>query len=468
MSERTKVLIVDDDVTFLQVLASELGSRGFDTFTASSGKGALTEAAEGAPSVVLLDLKLPDFDGLTVLGKLREQGFSGEVIMLTGHGTIDNAITAIRLGAFDYVSKPCPTEELEIRIRKAVERQSLLERNRVLESRYAADDDEDFFVGHSAAFTEAMGLVDRVAPTQSTVLILGETGSGKEMIARRIHARSPRAGRPFVVVECAALQENLLQSELFGHERGAFTGAVRQKPGLFEIADGGTLFLDEIGDVSLATQVKLLRVLEASTFRHMGGTRELKVNVRVLAATHRDLDRLVAEGQFREDLLYRLDTVRVTVPPLRQRREDIPALLGHFLRKLETRPGAPRVFTPEALELLVRHLWPGNVRELVHVVEHALIVADDEVRAEHLPRSVRCPEAQRSAPERLPVPDTPQVAAPAAPCAPEGGALTLRDLEHAHMVRVLAQVDGHRGKAARILGISERNLYRKLREYGLS
>jgi two-component system, NtrC family, response regulator AtoC len=455
VSHPHSLLIVDDDLAFLDVLSSELRSRGWTLGTAATGQQALDAVAASPPAVVLLDLRLPDVDGLAVLERLRQLPFAGDVIMLTGHGTIDNAIHAVRLGAFDYVSKPCPIEELEIRIRKALERQELLERNRVLESRLSSADDDELIAGTSAAFAEPLRLVERVAPTQSTVLILGETGSGKEMIARRLHARSPRAEHPFVVVECAALNEELLQSELFGHERGAYTGAVRAKPGLFEVAHGGTLFLDEIGEVSLATQVKLLRVLETSTFRHVGGTKELKVNVRVLAATHRNLDRQVAEGQFREDLLYRLDTVRIEVPPLRQRPEDLPVLLRHFLSRLDSRPGAPRQVAPEAMAVLERYRWPGNVRELVHVVEHALIVADDVIDVEHLPRNVR----SASTGSKAPPPGTAGI---------DGGALmTLGELEHAHVVRVLEAVDGHRAKAARALGISERNLYRKLREYGL-
>jgi len=453
LSDAVTILLVDDDRPFLRALSLELRSRGYETTTAATAQEAVEAAATGAPAITLLDLNLPDADGLEVLRRLHDRQVQTEVIMLTGHGTIDTAIEAIRLGAFDYVSKPCPIEELEIRIGKALERRSLMERNRILESRLVPQDDADALVGQSAAFQEMLHLVDRVAATQSTALILGETGTGKEMVARRLHARSPRGSRPFVVVECAALQEELLQSELFGHERGAYTGAVRAKPGLFEVADGGTLFLDEIGEVPLPTQVKLLRVLEASTFRHVGGTRELRVDVRVIAATNRDLDRQVAAGHFREDLLYRLDTVRVEVPPLRARRDDIPLLVEHFMSRLGERAGVRRGITPEALAVLGRHGWPGNVRELLHVVEHGMVVSDGAIGVEHLPRSVRQP-AQTD------------LAAAAAP-APGSALLSLRELEHEHVRHVLQEVAGHRARAARILGISERNLYRKLREYGM-
>ena len=447
------ILLVDDDRPFLRALSLELRSRGYAMTTAATAREAVEAAVATAPAITLLDLNLPDADGLEVLRRLRAQEVQTEVIMLTGHGTIDTAIEAIRLGAFDYVSKPCPIEELEIRVDRALERRSLRERNRILESRLVPQDDAEALVGRSAPFRAMLQLVDRVAATHSSVLILGETGTGKEMVARRLHARSPRASRPFVVVECAALQEELLQSELFGHERGAYTGAVRAKPGLFEVADGGTLFLDEIGEVPPPTQVKLLRVLETSTFRHVGGTRELRVDVRVIAATHRDLDRQVVEGRFREDLLYRLDTVRIDVPPLRTRPEDIPLLVEHFLDRLGERAGARRRIAPAAMALLERHGWPGNVRELLHVVEHGLVVADGAIEVEHLPRSLRPAGG-----------GDPVAGAPAT-----GGALlSLRELEHAHVVHVLAEVSGHRARAARILGISERNLYRRLREYGIS
>lgn len=295
------------------------------------------------------------------------------------------------------------------------------------------------------------------APTDATVLLTGESGTGKELLASAIHRLSGRKEGPLVAVNCAAIPETLLEAELFGiAPRSGIAGAPAEgREGKFERAGGGTLFLDEIGEVPLATQVKLLRVLEASTFRHVGGTRELKVDVRVLAATHRDLDRQVAEGKFREDLLYRLDTVRIEVPPLRRRREDLPQLIEHFMIQLGGKAGLKRRIDPGALSLLERHAWPGNIRELLNVVEHALVVSDDVIGPEHLPRSVRRPEGNGGG--------------LLARTAPEDGALpTLRDLEHAHVVRVLEEVGGHRSKAARILGISERNLYRKLREYGLS
>jgi transcriptional regulator with PAS, ATPase and Fis domain len=297
-----------------------------------------------------------------------------------------------------------------------------------------------------------MRLIDRVAPTNSTVLITGETGSGKDRVAKLIHARSERRSRPFVVVDCAALHESLLQSELFGHERGAFTGADKAKPGLFEVANGGTIFLDEIGDVSPATQTKLLRVLDSSTFRHVGGTVEVRVDVRVLAATNRDVAAMVRQGHFREDLFYRLSTIRIEIPPLRRRGDDIELLARHFVAALNDRFGSSHRLSDATLHVLREHAWPGNVRELLHAMEAAIIVGEgSEILPEHLPATLR---QQPAAPS-------------SAPAAPTPGVATLEQSELEQIKLALKSSDGHRGNAAKMLGISERNLYRKLREHGL-
>jgi DNA-binding NtrC family response regulator len=445
------ILLVDDDEAFRTVLARELVRVGYGVATAGSGDEALRRIAALEPEVVLLDLRLPGRDGLEVLEDIHAANPGIDVIMLTGHGSIDTAIQSVRAGAFDYVAKPCPLDELEVRIQRALERQSLRRRASLLERGLTPPTVAGSFVGRSVEFRRLTDLVERVAPSDSTVLITGETGTGKEMVAKLIHERSPRRGRPFVVVECASLQENLLQSELFGHERGAFTGADRAKPGLFEVAHGGTIFLDEIGEVSQATQVKLLRVLDASTFRHVGGTAEIRVDVRVLAATNRDLSALVRQGLFREDLFYRLSTIAVEVPALRERRGDVPLLSAHFVAVLNDRYGTARRLGDRAREALERHDWPGNVRELQHAVEAAMVVCEgDEILPRHLPRSV--------------VGGSPSAAATSATGAP---LLTLEQLEREHVARALRAADGHRGHAAKMLGISERNLYRKLREYGL-
>ncbi len=450
MKLSASVLLVDDDAAFRQVMAGELKRMGLDVVAVGSGEDAVRRVAEVDPDIVLLDLQLPGMSGLDALKVIRESSPATEVIMLTGHGSIDTAIESIRVGAFDYVVKPCPLDELEIRIQRALERQSLRKRASLLERGLTPPDLGSSFIGDSPGFRQLLHLIDRVAPTDSTVLVTGETGTGKEMVAKLIHARSLRRNKPFVVVECAALQESLLQSELFGHERGAFTGADRAKPGLFEVANGGTIFLDEIGEVSQATQVKLLRVLDTSTFRHVGGTAEIRVDVRVLAATNRVLPAMIAQGLFREDLYYRLSTITIGVPPLRERRTDVDLLAQHIVGVLNDRFGFRKRMGAEAIEVLRRHDWPGNVREFLHVVEAAMIVCEGpEILPEHLPPSLRGASVPGPGPDGGP------------------GLPTLEALERAHIESALRSTGGHRGNAAKILGISERNLYRKLKDYHL-
>ncbi len=449
-SQAINVLLVDDDEIFAKVMGRELTRIGYTVTGAGTGAEALERLGAIDPSIVLLDLRLPDMSGLEVLQSIRSRNPGSEVIMLTGHGTIDTAIESIRMGAFDYIAKPCPLDEIEIRIQRALERQMLQRRASILERGLTLPDVKDSFVGQSPPFIGLLRLIDRVAPTDSSVLITGETGSGKEMVAKMLHTRSPRAQRPFVVVECASLQEDLLQSELFGHERGAFTGAERAKPGLFEVAHGGTIFLDEIGEVNQVTQVKLLRVLDAATFRHVGGTKEIRVDARVVAATNRDLDAMVRERLFREDLYYRIRTITIEVPPLRARPDDIGPLVEHSVALLNARLGSSKRISAQALQVLMRHDWPGNVRELQHAIESAMILCDGpEILPPHLPMGVRSARAAKA----------------------EGGngeaPTTLREVERRHIERVLRDTSGHRGNAARILGISERNLYRKLRGHNL-
>ncbi len=449
MKTPATLLLVDDEETFRLVLSRELERSGYAVRTAASGEAAIRAAVEDV-DVVLLDLRLPDMDGMEVLRQIREKNPAADVIMLTGHGSIDTAIDAIRSGAFDYIAKPCPLGELEVRIQRALERQTLRRRTALLERGLTPPDVADGFVGASDVFSRLLQTMGRVAASSATVLVTGETGSGKEMVAKWIHARSPRRGKPFVVVECAALQESLLQSELFGHERGAFTGADQAKPGLFEVAHGGTIFLDEIGEVSAATQVKLLRVLDTSTFRHVGGTRELRVDVRVLAATNRDLDAMVRQGLMREDLYYRMSTITLRVPPLRERQADIGLLAEYFTAQFNARFGFAKRIGSDAMALLARHAWPGNVRELLHAIEAAMIVCDGpEILPEHLPAlGSKAPAPPRDDGADHPLP-------------------TLEQMERDHIERALRRTSGHRGQAAAMLGISERNLYRKLHDYGL-
>jgi DNA-binding NtrC family response regulator len=441
------VLLVDDDQAFRQALGGELERLKFSVTLADSGEAALNLLRASEPDIMLLDLRMPGMSGLDVLKAMRERHSHVDVIVLTGHGSIDTAIESIRMGAFDYVAKPCPMDELEVRIQRALERQALRHRATLLERGLTPPDLGSAFVGKSPQFMQALALIERVAPVDSAVLITGETGTGKEMVAKLIHARSARRQRPFVVVECAALQETLLQSELFGHERGAFTGAERTKPGLFEVASGGTIFLDEIGEVSLATQVKLLRVLDTSTFRRVGATSEIRVNVRFLAATNRDLEAMVRQGLFREDLYFRLRTIRIELPPLRDRRGDIDELAEHFVARMNERLGCRKVFSPEARDALRRHAWPGNVRELLHVIEAAMVVCEgDRIEPVHLGLTPRATPMSIGEPN---------------------GLVTLEEMERRHIALALQTAAGHRSQTARLLGISERNLYRKIREYRL-
>ena len=442
------ILLVDDDAAFRHVMAGELTRLGYTVKAVGSGEEAVRTAGQLEPEVVLLDLRLPGMNGLEVLKSLHAALPSTEMIMMTGHGSIDTAIESIRAGAFDYVVKPCPLDELQIRIERALERRTLRDRARLLERGLTPPDSGSSFVGESPEFQRLLHLIGLVAPSDSAVLITGETGSGKERVAKLIHARSPRRLRPFVVVECAALQESLLQSELFGHERGSFTGAERAKPGLFEVADGGTIFLDEIGEISPATQTKLLRVLDTSTFRHVGGTTEIHVDVRVLTATNRDMPAMVRQGHFREDLYYRLSTIPVEVPPLRARAGDVELLANHCAAMLNERFGSQKRIGDAALQILQRHKWPGNVRELLHAVEAAMVMCEGaEVLPEHLPPAVRGSAESAATGNSKP--------------------RTLDELERAHIRSVLEACGGHRSHAARTLGISERNLYRKLRDLRL-
>ncbi len=445
---RARVLLVDDDETFRRVMAAELTRRGYNVVTASSGSEAVERAPHMDVDVILLDLRLPDMDGIEVLERLRDRNSSSPgVVVLTGHGTIDTAIRAIRLGAHDYLEKPCQIEKLEIAIEKTWEHVRLVKRQRVLEDGYAPPNVASGLVGTSAAFQKLLENVARIARTDGTTLVLGETGVGKEVVAKLLHAQSPRNEAPFVVVDCAALHEELLQSEIFGHEKGAFTGATRQKHGLFEVAHGGTIFLDEVGDTSPDIQAKLLRVIETSRFRHLGGTEEIAVDVRIVAATNRNLRDAITRGHFREDLFYRLSAFTVEIPPLRERRDDIRVLAEHFTRQFNLRFSVSKRLSEAALETLMQHSWPGNVRELIHALEQAVALSDvDMVGIDDLPPSVR---AKRETPALAATEKVP----------------TLREVERSHIFSVLDRVAGNRAQAARLLGMSERSFYRLLRKY---
>jgi DNA-binding NtrC family response regulator len=439
-----RVLLVDDDPTFRRVMGSELDRRGYSVVTCASGHEALQSPAGAEVDVILLDLKLPDVDGLEVLSEMRARGVSAGIIVLTGHGTIDTAVRAMRIGAYNYLEKPCPIASLEMSIQKACEHVRLLSRQRVLEDGYSAPHVEPAIIGSSSANRKLLEAVARIAKSDSTTLILGETGVGKELVATLLHRQSGRSERPFVAVNCAALHDELFQTEVFGHEKGAFTGAHRLKHGLFEVANGGTMFLDEVGDTSPEAQAKLLRVLETGCFRRLGGTNEITVDVRVVAATNRDLAQAATRGHFREDLYYRLATFTVTIPPLRARVDDIPELVEHFIGRFNRRFSSSKTIDPLTMEVLKDYSWPGNVRELIHVIEQSVVLCDDEViRPEDLPPSIRAEIIQ------------PLVA-------DDDGLLSLGEIQRRYITWVLGKVGGNRAKAAHALGVTERTFYRLL------
>jgi len=444
-----RVLVADDDPVACDLLREVLAKEGYEVEVAGGGREALEKGNQRSFDVALLDVWMPDLDGLEVLRGLKAVSPETIIIMMTAFGSIETAIQAIKEGAYDYVSKPFKLEEIKLTISRALERRRLVLENlrfkQELKEKYRFEN----IVGSSDRMLEVYKVIARVAPTRSTVLIQGETGTGKELIARAIHYNSPRADRPFVAIDCSALAESLLESELFGHVKGAFTGAVVAKRGLFEEAHGGTCFLDEVGEISLSTQAKLLRVLQEHEVKRVGGTESVKVDVRVIAATNKDLEKLVAEGRFREDLFYRLSVVTIHLPPLRERREDIPLLVNYFLRKYAAENNRPISHaSPEAMALLTEYDWPGNVRELQHVIERAVALTTNAVLL----------------PEDLP----PKLRGVSEEGASTGeSSLTLRELEKRHIQRVLKQTKGNKKRAAELLGIHRRTLYRLAKRYGI-
>jgi DNA-binding NtrC family response regulator len=444
MSRPATILVADDDPIARDLLVEVLARSGYEVVAAGSGKECIDRAAAIPIDLALVDLRMPDLDGLGVLRHLATVRPEAPVIIVTAFATMDTAIAAVRAGAYDFLSKPFKMEEIEVVVRRTLEHQRLarehLQFRQELRDRHRVEN----IVGQSPQMVEVYKLIARVADLDTTVLVVGETGTGKELVARAIHAASPRASRPLVVVECPALPDALFESELFGHERGAFTGAHTARRGLLESAQGGTCLLDEIGDLPLALQAKLLRVLQEHELRRVGGNEMIPIDVRVLAATNRDLKALVAESRFREDLYYRLNGITIGLPPLRERRQDLPLLAQHFVDKHARSSGRPvRHLADEALALLAEHDWPGNVRELEHVIERAVVLASTEVLlADHLPAEIRHPVEP---PLRLP-----------------RNRMTLEEVKRWHVTQVLQDTGGNKQKAAELLGIDRRTLYRIL------
>jgi two-component system, NtrC family, response regulator AtoC len=450
MKRGIRVLVADDETNLRELIVRELGRRGLEAEGVGDGEAALARLREDPHDVVVLDMKMPKKEGIEVLRELQEFPEHPQVIVMTGFQEVSTAVEAMKLGAYDYLTKPTKIEELEILVRKAAEKGQLLRDNVALRAHAPGAGPYGGILTRSAKMQEVLRMVERVAPTESSVLVLGESGTGKELVARAIHERSARAERPFVPIHCGALPREVLESELFGHEKGAFTGAVNAKPGLIELADGGTLLLDEIGDMEPDSQVKLLRVLETGTFFRVGGTRPRRVDIRLVAATNRDLAAAMKSGHFREDLFYRINTITVTLPPLRDRREDVGLLAQHFL-ETNAAYGVKHLSAP-ALAALEAYAWPGNVRELLHVIERGVILSKgDEITPSDLPPDVA------GAASGVTVPRAGSSSAP-----------SLEAMERQHIIATLRQVGGHRGKAAALLGIDPKTLYRKILGYQIA
>jgi DNA-binding NtrC family response regulator len=443
MTAPIRVLVADDEKNLRELLVRELGRKGHAAVGVADGRAALDRLREEAPEVLLLDMKMPNVEGIDVLRELQGFPEPPQVIVMTGFQDVTTAVEAMKLGAYDYLTKPARIEELDILIRKAAEKGRLVRQNVVMRGQLEEPGYQSIITG-SPRMDEVLHLIDRVAPTDSSVLVLGESGTGKELVARAIHDRSARSQQAFVPIHCGALAREVLESELFGHEKGAFTGAVATKAGLIELADGGTLFLDEIGEMEPESQVKLLRVLESYAFFRVGGTRRRTVDMRLVAATNRDLAEALKTGEFRQDLFYRINTITITLPPVRERPEDIRRLAEHFLEQNATY-GRKRL-SDSAMDCLERYRWPGNVRELQHAVQRAVILSQgDLIQPTDLPEEVRG--------------GRPSAASP-------GG--SLEDMERQHIISTLRSVDGHRAKAATVLRIDPKTLYRKIQAYGIA
>ena len=441
MPEKAKLLIVDDEAIVRDSLGKWFREEGYEVGTAESASEALTRLAEARWDLALVDIKMPGMDGIELQRRLREIDPELIVIIMTGYASVETAVAALKNGAYDYVTKPFDPDDIANVVRNAIshrraERETIRLRETVAEVARPSE-----IIGKSAAIERVFEAIETVGPTETTVLITGESGTGKELVARALHAASPRRYHPMVVIHCGALTETLLESELFGHEKGAFTGAQYRKKGKFEVAEGGTVFLDEIGDISLKTQTDLLRVLQEREITRVGGTQPVHVDFRCVAATNKVLEPLVEEGRFRADLYYRLNVFRIEIPPLRERREDIPLLVDHFVRKFSLAMSKHIVrVAPEAMALLQQYDWPGNVRELENAVERAMVVAQEPtLREEDFTLKLRAH-------------DTP--------------VRTLEEAERLHILKVLEECGGNQTRAAEVLDIDRVTLYNKLKKYG--
>jgi DNA-binding NtrC family response regulator len=451
---KARIVVIDDEVNAAAALETLLREDGYEVAQAHEARSGLALVEKTDPNIVLTDLRMPGMDGLELLAKVKELRPEAMVILMTAFGTVKTAVRAMKLGAEDYLAKPIDVEELEVILQRALDKRRLLEETRMLRERVHQKYRFENLVGESPEMLAAFKTVRQVAPSSSSVLLLGESGTGKELFAQALHQNSPRKDKPFIKVACAALPETLLESELFGHEKGSFTGALYARAGRFEMADGGTLFLDEIGDISPPVQIKLLRFLEEREFERVGSNRTYKVDVRIVCATHRDLKKKLEDGSFREDLYYRLNVIEIHIPPLRDRGSDIPVLAHHFLKGYaDANRKDIRGIADEALALLLRHSWPGNVRELENAIERAVVLANEPVLTpDHFPTLRRI---------------TAELA-PAAANGSLGAAIpgsTFADIEREAILRTLEAVGGSTSRAASLLQISARKIQYKLKEY---
>jgi len=446
-----RILIVDDEESMGRFMQIMLQKEGYEVTPTLTGSEALKILRQKEYDLVIADLMMPEMNGLKLLSEVKQQNSNVDFIVMTAFASVDTAIEAMKKGALDYVTKPFKVDEIKLAISKSFEQKQLKAENQELKRRLKQEFTLDSFMGNSMEIVKIKQMVEKIAQTEATVLLLGESGTGKELIARAIHSYSPRANQPFVSINCAALPESLLESELFGHSKGSFTGAIKDKEGLFKVADGGTFFLDEIGETSPAIQVKLLRVLEQKEITPVGETKPIPVDVRLVAATNQDLEQKVQAKQFRADLFYRLNVLPVCIPPLRQRKEDIPLLCAHFIQRHCQRLNLKeKSLNPEVLELLVSYHWPGNVRELENILERAIILsANHKISVSDLPRQISEGKTTTFVQEE----------GPSHP--------SLEELEKAYIFWVLSQNEWNKSKVAQILGIDTSTLYRKIEKYGL-
>jgi DNA-binding NtrC family response regulator len=448
MNSKGKILVVDDEPQVGMIFSKVLQAAGYEVVSAESGEEALKKMSTN-PSVVFLDLKLPGMDGVETLRRLRKHAPTVPVVMMTAFQTVDSAVESMRLGACDYLIKPLDNSRI-----KEVVRHALLLGGSAAAMKPEITISPGEMVGQGPAFLEVQRLISKVGPTDLTVLLLGESGTGKELTARAVHLASKRAANAFVPVDCAALPETLMESELFGYEKGAFTGAEDSRPGRFEMADGGTLFLDEIGNLSMSVQAKLLRVLQDPTFVRLGGRKQIKVNVRVVAATNKDLEEAASRHEFREDLYHRLKVFPIELTPLRNRLDDIPVLVEHYLKQGAQEQGMPlKKISPKVVDLFQHYRWPGNIRELANAMRSAIVLADDVIGPEHLPTSIRFSQ------DKAPVPEP----------AGKAGALknVIKKVEREHILATLKKSQWNKADAAKMLGIDVKTLSAKIKEHDI-